>query len=308
MFEAIDTGGFELHWHGPFDLVPGGSLPLATEQAVAGSPGIYLWTVELLDGYLVNYVGQTARSFAVRLEEEIGYEMGRNVSWDVATFARGERHPLPPLGNPEEQRRNLREMLEVCRIFMAPVKSDPETLSQMLKQIESCLISHLKSLDERCKSFLGNGPAYPTMKLDLKMVMPENVRLIGLDVPMASSHAETQANSGGPGGGDVVIPETDAAFIDTFVAERRWQFAKTYADTAPHEYTIRDWKPEKASQDHFDRFIQLIRQHGVTEKFWGKPNAYLYIGDWKYWTMGAPINETVVINRADANGELYGPQ
>ena len=104
------------------------------------------------------------------------------------------------------------------------------------------------------------------------------------------------------------ILETDAAFIDAFVTERRWQFAKTYAKTAPHEYTIRDWKPEKVSQGHFDRFIDLIRQYGVIEKFWGKSNTYLYVGDHKYWTMGAPVNETIVINRADANGELYGPQ
>jgi len=132
--------------------------------------------------------------------------------------------------------------------------------------------------------------------------------LMGASCRPAGITDTSDANSGGLGGGDVVIPETDAVFINTFVVERRWQSAKTYAETAPHEYTIRDWKPKKVSQDHFDRFVQLIRQYGVIEKFWGKPNTYLYIGDWKYWTMGAPVNETVVVNRADANGELYGPQ
>ena len=97
------------------------------------------------------------------------------------------------------------------------------------------------------------------------------------------------------------LPEADAVLMDTFIAERRWQFAKTYAETAPHEYTIRDWMSDKVSQDQFYQFVQLVRQHGVTEKFWGKPNTYFYIGDWKYWTMGAPIDETIVINRADAN-------
>ncbi len=110
------------------------------------------------------------------------------------------------------------------------------------------------------------------------------------------------------GDGHVVIPKTDTAFIDAFVAERRWQFAKTYAETAPHEYTVRDWMPGKESQERFDQFICLIRQHGVIEKFWGEPHTYLYVGDWKYWTMGAPVDETIVINRADANEELYGPQ
>ena len=33
---------------------------------------------------------------------------------------------------------------------------------------------------------------------------------------------------------------------------------------------------------------------------WGKYNfPYLIIDGWKYWTMGAPIEETIIINRAE---------
>jgi hypothetical protein len=42
----------------------------------------------------------------------------------------------------------------------------------------------------------------------------------------------------------------------------------------------------------------MQREHGVKER-WGKyNNPYLYIDDYKYWTMGAPLEETTVINRA----------
>ena len=27
-------------------------------------------------------------------------------------------------------------------------------------------------------------------------------------------------------------------------------------------------------------------------------NPYLYIDDYKYWTMGAPVEETIIMNRA----------
>jgi hypothetical protein len=45
----------------------------------------------------------------------------------------------------------------------------------------------------------------------------------------------------------------------------------------------------------------MQREHGVEEQ-WGKYNfPYLYIDDYKYWTMGAPIEETIIINRARIN-------
>lgn len=53
--------------------------------------------------------------------------------------------------------------------------------------------------------------------------------------------------------------------------------------------------------DEFEYFVIMQREHGVNER-WGKyNNPYLYIDDYKYWTMGAPLEETTVINRAKAS-------
>ena len=65
---------------------------------------------------------------------------------------------------------------------------------------------------------------------------------------------------------------------------------------APHEYIVKD--KCSLSEEEFEYFVNMQRQHGVKEQ-WGKyNNPYLYIDDYKYWTMGAPIEETTVINRA----------
>ncbi|MBO7577615.1 MAG: hypothetical protein J6T43_01320 [Prevotella sp.] len=52
------------------------------------------------------------------------------------------------------------------------------------------------------------------------------------------------------------------------------------------------------SEEEFLYFKNMQRNYGKVER-WGKYiTPYLYIDDYKYWTMGAPIEETTVINRA----------
>ena len=75
----------------------------------------------------------------------------------------------------------------------------------------------------------------------------------------------------------------------------KWTFAKTMP-FAPHEYIVKDKCP--LTDEEFEYFVTMQRDHGVKER-WGKyNNSYLYIDDYKYWTRGAPLEETTVINRA----------
>lgn len=83
--------------------------------------------------------------------------------------------------------------------------------------------------------------------------------------------------------------------IEKYIDSVKWRFAKTYAETAPHEYTVRSWAPWK--EDQFEHFVEFIRKHGVEEKFYSSTFTYWYHGPHKYWTMGNPVNETTVINR-----------
>ncbi len=82
------------------------------------------------------------------------------------------------------------------------------------------------------------------------------------------------------------------------IARCEWTFAKTMPQ-CPHEYIVRGKCP--LSEDEFLYFINMQRNYGKVER-WGKyNNPYLYIDDYKYWTMGAPLEETTVINRAKAS-------
>lgn len=86
--------------------------------------------------------------------------------------------------------------------------------------------------------------------------------------------------------------------VREMISRCQWTFAKSMP-FAPHEYIVRDKCP--LTDDEFVYFVEMQRQYGVTEK-WGKHNnSYLYIDDYKYWTMGAPIEETKVMNRAKVN-------
>ena len=79
------------------------------------------------------------------------------------------------------------------------------------------------------------------------------------------------------------------------VARCQWTFAKTMP-WCPHEYIVRGKCP--LSEEEFLYFIDMQRNYGKVER-WGRYiTPYLYIDDYKYWTMGAPVEETIVMNRA----------
>ena len=94
-----------------------------------------------------------------------------------------------------------------------------------------------------------------------------------------------------------MISELDYDKLREMIARCEWTFAKTMP-FAPHEYIVKERCP--LSAEEFEYFVNMQREHGIREK-WGKyNNPYLYIDDYKYWTMGAPLEDTTVINRAKA--------
>jgi len=80
------------------------------------------------------------------------------------------------------------------------------------------------------------------------------------------------------------------------VTKANWIFAKTYAETSPHEYILR----KMYSRLDFEFMVRFIRLYGISAKYGKmKPLRYLIAKPYYYWTMGAPVDETVVINRAE---------
>ena len=81
--------------------------------------------------------------------------------------------------------------------------------------------------------------------------------------------------------------------------ESEFIFAKSMPDN-PHYYTLRkDWNDKD-----FVLAVKIIRNYGYDDWFRGRKYISLNIGNWKYWTMGDPINldgkpHTILINRAE---------
>lgn len=88
----------------------------------------------------------------------------------------------------------------------------------------------------------------------------------------------------------------ELARIRKYIAAVEWRFAKSMP-TVPHCYTVKAWNAHLAGE--FEWFVQFIRDVGIVQP-WGRyRNSYLYVDGLKYWTMGAPIADTILINRAD---------
>lgn len=84
-------------------------------------------------------------------------------------------------------------------------------------------------------------------------------------------------------------------FRDTCASllSKEYRFAKTMPDN-PHWYTLRkSW----GNDAEFDRVVANVRQFGYREKFRKTWYTMFDVNGLKYWTMGAPIRETILINR-----------
>lgn len=81
-----------------------------------------------------------------------------------------------------------------------------------------------------------------------------------------------------------------------FVKSVSWTFAKTYAQTSPHEYTVCNMGD--TNRVEFEKAVLFIKENGEIEKYYGHPFTVFKIDEHKYWTMGEEIEETNLINRS----------
>lgn len=72
----------------------------------------------------------------------------------------------------------------------------------------------------------------------------------------------------------------------------------------PHEYTLRkQWD----SEDDFVEAVQLIRDYGYVTKFQGRKYTQFNVLGHFYWSMGAPLPVTILINRACIDKDVKAP-
>ncbi len=84
------------------------------------------------------------------------------------------------------------------------------------------------------------------------------------------------------------LPENLQKFIDT----EKWTFAKTMPEW-PHEYIVR----ERVNKNLFEQLVCHIRANGSEGDFYDVTYIYFENGGLLYWTMGAAVEETTIINR-----------
>ena len=85
--------------------------------------------------------------------------------------------------------------------------------------------------------------------------------------------------------------------IKEFIKRANWVEAKTYKETAPHEYVVKTPKETRIIIE----FAKYIRKYGYKGTFWGKEYTYLDLDGYKYWTMDKDVEETELINREKIN-------
>lgn len=80
--------------------------------------------------------------------------------------------------------------------------------------------------------------------------------------------------------------------IKAFIDAETWKFAKTMPEW-PHEYLVK----EKVDPEQFEAAVRHIREHGFEGRFYQKVITYFVEDGLRYWTMGAPVERTMILNR-----------
>jgi SAM-dependent methyltransferase len=95
-----------------------------------------------------------------------------------------------------------------------------------------------------------------------------------------------------------MIPSNE---ISALLSAEHWTWAKTMPGV-PHEYIVRGRC--RMTDAQFDAVVRLQRETGTNE-VWGRYNfPYLYVDGYKYWTMGDPIPDTIILNRQKVFSEF----
>jgi len=87
-------------------------------------------------------------------------------------------------------------------------------------------------------------------------------------------------------------PDSFSEDLRRFVNEENWTYAKTMPKW-PHEYLVR----ERVDEELFEKLVSHIRSNGYEGRFYSKKITYYEEDGLLYWTMGAPLDETTIINR-----------
>lgn len=87
--------------------------------------------------------------------------------------------------------------------------------------------------------------------------------------------------------------ELTYAEVEAWLKAQKWITARTSPHN-PHSYCL---KRNANDPEMFERVATFIREKGLRYSWWGKVYTQLVANRHAHWTMGAPIPETILINR-----------
>ena len=91
-----------------------------------------------------------------------------------------------------------------------------------------------------------------------------------------------------------IMPYSRLNALASWFYSADFTFAKTMPE-CPHWYTLREsWKCEA----QFNQAVSDIREYGYEDYYWKSKYTRININGFKYWSMGAPVEETSLINCA----------
>jgi hypothetical protein len=109
----------------------------------------------------------------------------------------------------------------------------------------------------------------------------------------AQGDEDGKGGAGVPAGADGAVGGLTHAEVGRWLESRRWIFARSRPNN-PHDYTLRREADDEAM---FEAVVEHIREFGQPYPWWDTIYIQYVAGTHAYWTMGAAVKDTQLINR-----------
>jgi hypothetical protein len=183
-----------IEWLGPFNWIGprGQSFFVQPESSMAG---VYLWTIQYNNSYLVYYVGETARCFRERIREHTKqYLSGAYNLYDPVEFARGDKRSIWKGMFCDKDGLKIEEFfnryfelspqvysfLKLIRLIVAPVNDE----KRFLERLEGAISMRIKSAPGIVGQFQDDGVRYRPRRSDEEPILVKmklSVSVMGLE-------------------------------------------------------------------------------------------------------------------------------
>lgn len=152
-----------IKFYGPF-LFGNGLEKNLFKNALSQKAGVYLWTIKYKDGYLIDYIGETGRTFFLRMKEHLIQCLGGNdrvcdpktlpigknkIIWN-GMWRKGTRDSMPDfIDKYVVLAPKIQQYVKLVKIFVAPI----DAKQRILQRIESALYFELRNNKEPISTF-----------------------------------------------------------------------------------------------------------------------------------------------------------